>query len=48
MPQAALSELELIRRGQMADLGGDKADVRISTKDALHADWPHRASLTYA
>jgi hypothetical protein len=34
MLRAALSELELIRRGQMADLGGDKADVRISTKDA--------------
>ena len=48
MPQAALSELELIKRAQMADLGGDKADVRISTKDALHADWPSRASLTYA
>ena len=48
MPLAALSELELIRKGQMADLGGDKADARIPTKDALHADWPNRASLTYA
>lgn len=48
MPRGALLELELIRRGQMSDLGGDKVDVRISTKDALHADWPNRASLTYA
>ena len=29
----------------MADIGGDKADVHISTKDALHAYWPNRASL---
>ena len=32
----------------MDDLGGDKADVCISTNDALHADWPNLASLTYA
>lgn len=32
----------------MADIGGDKADGRIFTKDALHADWPNLASLAYA
>ena len=47
MPRGALSVFARIRRDLMVELGGEKAEVRIPTKDALRADWPNRASLTY-